>query len=384
MTNFQTFTAAAAAALLLNACNGSNDTADVAVYSTKEALGAALFFDTNLSFNRSQACATCHNPEHGFIDDRENAVAGAVSLGDDGTSLGDRNAPTAAYAKFSPLFTLTGAHPKGGQFLDGREDDLKGQAGGPPTNPIEMGMPSKAATVARIEENSDYVDAFKRFYGDAIFSDANGTYAAMAESIAKFEKTEAFSPFDSKYDRYLQGKYVMTPQEELGMALFFSEANTNCATCHQLNSQSEVEKETFSNYEFHNIGVPPNTDLYSANTPLAGGVIDDGLFRNPAVSDEAHKGKFKTPTLRNVAVTAPYMHNGVFKELRTVIEFYDHMGSGEQPENPETGLPWENPETNATVSRTDLSMPALSDTKIDALVAFLKTLTDKRYEQLLE
>lgn len=384
MTNFQTFTAAAAAALLLNACNGSNDTADVAVYSTKEALGAALFFDTNLSFNRSQACATCHNPEHGFIDDRENAVAGAVSLGDDSTSLGDRNAPTAAYAKFSPLFTLTGAHPKGGQFLDGREDDLKGQAGGPPTNPIEMGMPSKAATVARIEENSDYVDAFKRFYGDAIFSDANGTYAAMAESIAKFEKTEAFSPFDSKYDRYLQGKYVMTPQEELGMALFFSEANTNCATCHQLNSQSEVEKETFSNYEFHNIGVPPNTDLYSANTPLAGGVIDDGLFRNPAVSDEAHKGKFKTPTLRNVAVTAPYMHNGVFKELRTVIEFYDHMGSGEQPENPETGLPWENPETNATVSRTDLSMPALSDTKIDALVAFLKTLTDKRYEQLLE
>ncbi len=384
MTNFQTFTAAAAAALLLNACNGSNDTADVAVYSTKEALGAALFFDTNLSFNRSQACATCHNPEHGFIDDRENAVAGAVSLGDDSTSLGDRNAPTAAYAKFSPLFTLTGAHPKGGQFLDGREDDLKGQAGGPPTNPIEMGMPSKAATVARIEENSDYVDAFKRFYGDAIFSDANGTYAAMAESIAKFEKTEAFAPFDSKYDRYLQGKYVMTPQEELGMALFFSEANTNCATCHQLNSQSEVEKETFSNYEFHNIGVPPNTDLYSANTPLAGGVIDDGLFRNPAVSDEAHKGKFKTPTLRNVAVTAPYMHNGVFKELRTVIEFYDHMGSGEQPENPETGLPWENPETNATVSRTDLSMPALSDTKIDALVAFLKTLTDKRYEQLLE
>jgi cytochrome c peroxidase len=383
MKNLRTFTAAAAAALLLNACGGGSNTADDTAFTTEEALGAALFFDTNLSFNRTQSCATCHNPEHAFIDDRENAVAGAVSLGDNGTSLGDRNAPTAAYAKFSPLFTLSGAHPRGGQFLDGREDDLKGQAGGPPTNPIEMGMPDKAAVVARIEENSDYVDAFKHLYGEAIFSDADVTYAAMAQSIAKFEKTETFAPFDSRYDRYLQGEYVMTSQEELGMALFFSEANTNCAACHQLNSQSEVAGETFSNYEFHNIGVPPNTDLYSADTPLAGGVIDDGLFRNPAASDEAHKGKFKTPTLRNVAVTGPYMHNGVFKELRTVIEFYDHMGSGERPNNPETALAWRDPETNATVNLTDLSMPVLSDAKIDALVAFLKTLTDKRYEQLL-
>jgi cytochrome c peroxidase len=142
--------------------------------STREALGKALFFDTNLSKNRTQACATCHNPDRAFTDDRETGAGLAVSLGDDGTSLGDRNTPTAAYALFSPSFHKSEKDGwVGGQFFDGREKDLEGQAGGPPLNPIEMGMPDKQAVVARIRENAAYVTAFKTLFGDKVFDKAD-------------------------------------------------------------------------------------------------------------------------------------------------------------------------------------------------------------------
>ena len=190
----------------------------------------------------------------------------------------------------------------GGQFLDGRELDLKGQAGGPPLNPLEMGMPDKASVVVRIKENSDYIDAFQRFYGINIFANNEEAYAKMSISIAKFEKTEQFSPFDSKYDRSLTDPRVLNQKETLGKALFFS--LTSCSTCHQLQGENHA-KETFSSYEYHNIGVPIN------------GSADNGLFDNTL--QEADKGKFKVPTLRNIAVTEPYMHNGIFQDLRTVI-----------------------------------------------------------------
>lgn len=362
---------------------------DVASVSqtSKEVLGQLLFFDKNLSKNRTQACATCHVPEHAFIDNRDNGVGGAVSLGDDGKSLGDRNAPTAAYALFSPDFSINkkGVY-SGGQFHDGREKNLAGQAGGPPTNPIEMGMLDKASTVARLKENNLYRSSFKDIYGDKIFSNAEKAYAAMADSIAAFERTELFAPFDSKYDRYLKGEYELTKQEDLGMTLFFSQQFTNCNICHQLNKSQTYDKETFTNYEYHNIGVPANIALREKNGK-GGDFIDHGLLENPAVTDNAQDAKYKVPTLRNVAVTAPYMHNGVFKDLKTVVLFYDKYNSRSKKRqiNPETGEAWAKPEVEETISLKDLQVgPALPNKRINALVAFLETLTDKRYEHLLQ
>ena len=112
--------------------------------------------------------------------------------------------------------------------------------------------------------------------------------------------------------------------------------------------------------------------------------IDQGLLANPNVSDKKHLGKHKVPTLRNVAVTAPYMHNGVFKDLRTVVEFYDKYNNQERNINPETGEPWDEPEVKETISLEDLKAKKQNDRKVDALVAFMKLLTDKRYEHLLE
>ena len=352
-------------------------------YPSLEAWGEALFSDTNLSKNRTEACATCHDPAAGFSDPRETAVGRAVSLGDDGASLGDRNAPTASYARFSPPFGRT-ADGKwhGGQFHDGRAATLADQAKGPPLNPIEMGMPDVAAVAARLRENPRYVATLAALRPGA---DDAAAFDAMAEAIAAYEASDTFAPFDSKYDRFLRGEAKLTDQEELGRLLFFSNQFTNCNLCHQLRGTPGAEEETFSNYQFHNIGVPANRAVRAANG-AAPDRVDRGLLENPAVTDPAEAGKIKVPTLRNVAVTGPYMHNGVFADLRTVILFYNSYNT-KRPErhiNPETGAPFDPPEVAQNLSRTELETgPALDDQRIDALVAFLKTLTDARYEPLL-
>ncbi|MFW2566993.1 cytochrome-c peroxidase [Aliarcobacter butzleri] len=348
----------------------------------KEDLGRILFFDVNLSKNRTQSCATCHNPDAGFVDDRDNGVKKMASLGDDGKSLGDRQAPTASYAKFSPTFHFDEKTKKyvGGQFWDGREATLEAQAGGPPLNPVEMGMSDKKAVVDRLKENSLYVDSFKKIFGADIFKNDDKAYEAMTIAIASFERTDEFSPFDSKYDRYLKGEYDLTPLEDLGKSIFFSNNNNSCANCHVLKGEDK-EGETFTNYQYHNIGTPANNELRAKNGVKA---IDEGLLANSNVSDVAQKGKHKVPTLRNVAVTGPYMHNGVFKDLKTVVEFYDKYNNKDRNIDPETNKPWDEPEVKDNISLQELKANKLTDRKVEALVAFMKLLTDKKYEHLLE
>ncbi|WP_019645303.1 cytochrome-c peroxidase [Novispirillum itersonii] len=361
--------------------------AQAAGYSTPEALGEALFFDTALSKNRTQACATCHDPAAAFTDPRQTKAGGQLSLGDDGQSFGNRHTPSAAYARYSPPFSRSadGVY-SGGQFHDGRAATLEDQAGGPPLNPKEMGMTDKAAVRDRLAENPAYAAAFPALFGPGTLDNADTAYTAMTRAIAAYERTKDFATFDSRYDRALRGELTLTPEEELGRTLFFSNQFTNCRLCHQLQPQGGMAEETFSNYQFHNIGVPANPQarrLFGYST----GQRDTGLAENPAVKDKAAQtGKFKVPTLRNVAVTAPYMHNGVFKDLRTVILFYNTFNTRNPKRkiNPETGQPFASPEFPGTVSLKELeSGPALDDKRINALVAFLRALTDQRYEALL-
>lgn len=365
-------------------CSASADTPVPAPATNKATLGQQLFFDVNLSKNRTQSCASCHSPAQGLIDNRQGTELGG-SIGDDGHSIGDRNAPTAGYAAQSPKF-----HRKpdgewvGGQFWDGRAATLAEQAGGPPLNPVEMGMPDKASVIARLRENPEYVRQFDALYGAGILERTEPAYAAMTDSIEAFEQTEFFAPFDSRYDRFLRGEVKLTDQEELGRLLFFSQQFTNCNQCHQLRTSARARDETFSNYEYRNIGTPANTALRAVNG-VAPGFVDLGLLNNPAVNDPAQAGKFKVPSLRNVAVTGPYMHNGVFKDLRTVVLFYDQYNNPTRTTNPETGKPWDKPEVADNLALKELEHgPALEDERVDAIVAFLKTLTDQRYEHLLK
>lgn len=356
---------------------------------TEAQLGQILFLDPNFSANRTMSCATCHEPAKSFTDHRENKGHGMVSLGDDGKSMGSRNTPMAAYANTSPSFHFDEKLKEyvGGQFWDGRANTLADQAMGPPLNPVEMGFPDAETLVKRLQENPFYITNFKRLYGDTVF-EPKATDAVLpafngfAQAIQAFEKTEAFSSYDSKYDRFLKGEYQLTVLEDLGRTLFFSNNNVNCNSCHMLKVEDSKE-EPFTNHQYRNIGVPSNEQLLALGH-LRADFIDHGLLENPAVDNPKYDGKFKNPSLRNVAVTAPYMHNGVFKELRTVMAFYDHYNNAERKINPETGKPWRSPEVPNTVDKEDLTAHALTDRKIDALVAFMKTLTDKRFEPLLE
>lgn len=353
----------------------------------KALLGQILFFDTALSFHGNQNCSSCHNPDAAFVDLRENSAQKMVSQGDDPTKFGKRNFPTMLYAKYSPDFHFD---PKtqeyiGGQFWDGRAKNLAEQAGGPPLDPLEMGMPDKLSVAKRLINNPMYIQTFSKHYGHEVWQTVDKVYAAMEDAIATFQQEKRLlQPFDSKYDKYLQGKYHLTAIEEKGRKLFFDKNQTNCSSCHQLQSAENHTEETFSNYHYYNIGVPKNPRLIAHNQ-LDENYIDNGLLDNPAVNgDLLQKGKFKTPTLRNVAVTAPYMHNGVFNELRTVLLYLDSYNNPARTINPETKQAWDKPEYAPTIAHQKLAAKPLSDEDIAALEAFLKLLTDERYERLLK
>jgi cytochrome c peroxidase len=379
---------------------------------TKAELGELLFSDKSLSFNRTQSCSTCHEPNNGFIDPRSNdasvnGLAAAGSLADNGFLIGDRNAPTAAYSAFIPEFShgirerigdqgdngdYTGFI--GGQFWDGRESNLTGQAGHPPISPAEMGLASKLNAIERLQENQNYIDKFTQLYGNDIFNDVDSAYLAMAEVIAEFEKTDEFSTFDSKYDRSLTGGYdsSVISKASVGKTLFFS-SDFSCASCHQSKQRGQL-KELFSGFEYHNLGVPENIKLRSFNGAVG---PDVGLLNNTGVlGDTNQKGKFKTPTLRNVAITAPYMHNGVFQSLEAVLTFYQHAkvrarkiensGLVNTVVNPESGIAFPTPEIDENISHNLLSTNDINLTlkAIEQLECFLMSLTDQRYEVLLD
>ena len=334
----------------------------------------------------TQSCATCHNPATAFTDSRENVTGHAVSLGDDGQSLGDRNTPTITYAALIPPFGRdeTGVYA-GGIFYDGRAKDLVEQAAEPFRIPFEMNQPNNAAVVERVIENASHVELLKRFFGDEIFNDTEAVFRAIIESIVAFEKTPQFAPFDSKYDRFLRGEYALTAEEELGRKLFYSRV-FNCHSCHLIDQREMVERSTFTTHRYHNIGVPANPDVRAVNG-LGPDHRDLGLLENPAIDNFAEAGKFRVPTLRNVAVTAPYMHNGIFRELETVVVFYNKfiLTNVESQTNPETGEPWGEPEIPETVDLDLLKEgQPVSPLQVRPLVTFLETLTDRRYEHLLE
>lgn len=353
----------------------------------KALLGQILFFDKTLSRQGNLNCASCHNPDHAFIDIRENSAGQMVSQGDDPHAFGKRNSPTMLYAKFSPPFQFdekSGAY-FGGQFWDGRADDLQQQAGMPPLDPLEMAMPDKLSVAKRVWQIPMYAELLTKHYGQSVWATPESVYAAVENAIATFQQEKALlAPFDSKYDRTLSGGESLTPLEAKGKALFFDKQKTACSNCHQRYAEPDLAQETFSDYHYYNVGVPSNKRLILHNH-LPNDFVDLGLFENPKVAgDERQKGKFKTPTLRNVAVTSPYMHNGVFRELRTVLLFFDHFNNPDRQINPETGEKWDSAEYGLTFDAEKLKGKPLSDEEIDALEAFLKTLTDERYQSLIK
>jgi cytochrome c peroxidase len=318
-----------------------------------ELLGRHLYKDKNLSYNGTQSCQVCHHPFAGFAD-RRNAInpeTSVVSIGADGVSKGGRNAPTAAYAGYSPMLGLYDDEWVGGLFWDGRADGtvlgdpLAEQAEGPPLNPIEMAMPDKESVVAVIE-TSTYSSLFLSVFGPNAFDNVNAAYDNFARAVAAYERSREVTAFSSKFD---VAKSQFTAAENRGMALF----KTNCASCHSVQAGFGAPSALFTNYGYKNIGVPANPLV-----PLPGPDLGLGV----TVDDSGQDGKFKVPTLRNIALSAPYTHNGSFATLTEMVSFINDR-SGNTPEL--------NRNLDQTVGHLNLSGNDVND-----LVAFLMTLTD--------
>ena len=375
--------------VILVGCGGDGrDNRDDPLSTPMADLGEQLFHDTNLSFNRTMSCATCHNPQHAFVDVRENMFSRSVSMGADEVQFGTRNTPTVAYAMFSPSFSYDSEHNEwvGGQFHDGRAQHLTAQVnlnGGPILNPVEMMMTDRQSVVARLLEDVTYIEQFQSLFGSDIFDrqgngSGNPAFSRIGQAIAAFEMTDDINPFDSRFDRSLIGDYTLSDTEARGWQL----VQANCMTCHDSASLTGEQRQTFSNYRYYNLGVPVNQAVRDA---LGTNEKDPGLFGHPNVSDPAQLGKFKTPSLRNIALTDPYMHNGVFSSLDAVLQFKDYRrvaNNQERPINPETNIAWGETDYPETVQYTEAD--PMSDEDIRAIIDFLKLLTDQRYESLLD
>lgn len=349
-------------------------------------LGRALFADRNLSFSRKQNCVSCHSPELAFTDPRAlGGVQGAVSRGGDGHSLGDRNSPTLSYIMMTPPFHISAEHTAaGGMFWDGRARTITDQVRVPILNPIEMGMPNEASVVARLRESADYQAAFPEIFGPGVLDDTPKAFAALQTALASYLKTSDFAPFDSRYDKSLRGEAALSQNETKGRDLFFAAGGAGCSRCHSSAGVADSRNDAFTNFRYYNLGVPENVVVRRLNGSAAQRV-DHGLMQNPAAHAPIYDGAFRVPTLRNIAVTGPYMHNGAFQDLRTAVLFHLRFSDGSVGKiNPETGAAWNAPEDGANLATYDLKARPLSDADVDALIAFLKTLTDRAYESLVD
>jgi cytochrome c peroxidase len=302
--------------------------------SSIEALGKKLFFDEDLSSDGNQSCGSCHDPAAGFADP-DVTVGAPVSEGSPAGAFGNRNAPTAAYASFTPSFIKqttqtvdnTFSNYQGGQFLDGRASTLIDQAKGPFLNPVEMNNVDKADVVAKVQ-NASYAGDFTDVFGAGAFNDIDQAYDNIAVAIAAFEATSELKPFTSKFDAVMAGRVgvAFTLSEQRGFDLFTGTV-AKCANCHTVNSPDPAGS-LFTDFNYFNVGTPANPDnpIYDPAFGNDPGFVDEGLAGNdnvPPAEKAAERGKFRTPTLRNVELTAPYMHNGVFTTLEEVAQHYD-------------------------------------------------------------
>ena len=283
---------------------------DNPITEDKIVLGKFLYFDPRLSKDKTIACASCHNPFHGFADPARTSKGV-------GGKLGGRNSPTVINRLFSAE-----------QFWDGRAKDLEEQAHGPLVNSVEMAMSSHNDVVARVKAIKGYAPLFKQAFGNDTID-----MPRIAKAIAAYERTVVSG--DSPFDRYQAGdKNALSPAAVRGLELFNGKAN--CKACHT--------GFNFTDETYQNIGVgmdKPKPDL----------------GRSEVTKKDEDKGKFKTPTLRNIAQTAPYMHDGSDATLLDVVDFYN-----------KGGIP--NPNLSKEIKPLNLSLQEKRD-----LVAFPESLT---------
>ena len=380
--------------IAVSACNKTSQSTSNALdrpanFTDKQWLGKQLFFDTNLSEPAGMACAACHASQVGWTgSDAMTNLGGAAYEGAVKGRFGNRKPPSIAYSGDSPILYLDDLKGwTGGMFWDGRAtgltlgDPLAEQAIGPFLNPLEQNNASGDVVVNKVKQ-SKYANLFMQVWGTNAFDDTGKAYQMIGKSIADYERSDEVSQFKSRFDNYVGTGNGLTAQETLGLSLFNGKAK--CANCHTSTADPSSGKVLFTDFTYLNIGVPknPKNPFYSelAFNPLGASWVDMGLggyLKSAgfvASVYEPELGKFKVPTLRNVdrrpntTFVKAYGHNGYFKSLEDIVHFYNTR------DVPGTGWPASEYAANIT---SEVGNLGLTTTEEEAIVSFLKTLTDR-------
>jgi cytochrome c peroxidase len=231
-----------------------------------------------------------------------------------------------------------------------------------------MANPDTLAVAGKVRSLA-YADQFEAIYGSTALEDPDSAFFCMADALAAYERSAEVNPFSSKFDLWQRGESALTEQEQRGFMLFVVESKGNCAACHPHTPLEDGTPALFTDFTYDNLGVPPNGEnpyylLPLEHNPEGFGYLDPGLAET--LNDPSELGKFRVPTLRNVAITPPYLHNGVFKTLYQVVSFY----------NTRDVAPWPEPEIRANLNVDEMGNLGLSNQEVEDIVAFLHTLTD--------
>ncbi len=373
---------------LADSVHASESLSTTAMQDPMAELGRQVFFDKSLSEPAGTSCASCHDPKRAFSGDNGSGLG--VPRGSRPDALGFRDAPTLMYLAKAPAFGWVEdgdeVVPVGGMFWDGRADTFESQARGPLFAAHEMNN-ADVPSLARKLAAAPYAPQIGALFGSDALTDPERTVSAALSGLGALQRSEVFQPFTSKFDAAKRGQTTLTEQEERGFAAFSIGQKGNCHECHTVDIDSKDPADSlFTNFRFHALGVPRNMTLPATQDP---GYQDRGLCdalrdRGGVEQVDRYCGFFKAPTLRNIALSGPYMHNGHFKSLRDAVAFYATRDT-----NPELWYPGGdkfNDLPQAMRSNIDLKKrpyhrkigkrPALNDEEVDDIVAFLHTLTD--------
>lgn len=356
------------------------------------ALGRAMFFDPNLSASGRVSCASCHDPAHAY------GPPNALTVQPGGGVLADRTGfratPSLRYLQSVPPFTehffdnegddSVDMGPAGGRTWDGRVSSAHEQARIPLLSKAEMGNANEAAVVAKLER-APYAAQIRAAFGADVFERGDGAvFGAALMALEVFQQSPAeFYPYSSRYDAVLRGQATLNAQEARGLALFNDPAKGNCASCHLSEPTPDGAFPLFTDFGHIAIGVPRNRAIAANADPR---FFDLGLC-GPARTDLAahpeYCGRFRTPTLRNVAVKRRFFHNGAIDSLLEAVRFYVQRDTDPArwygPGRHFDDLPAEyhaNLNLEAPFGGRPGDKPALDDAEIADIVAFLLTLTD--------
>ncbi len=352
------------------------------------ALGRQIFADPKLSDPPGTSCASCHDPATAYSS--QNGSTNGLPRGSRRGHFARRTAPSLLYLRYIPSFRhhQEGDEPQlqpfGGLFWDGRVDTVRELGRQPLLNPDEMNNRDGRRVAVAIAKGS-YGALFARVFPAAL-DDPEATLAAVGKALEAFLVADDMAPFSSKYDDFIRGRATLTAREAAGMRLFKDPAKGGCLGCHVFNeSVPDPVASMFTDYGYDAVAIPRNSRAPGPRKPDLG--LCERTDRSTPSDDAGSCLSFRTPSLRNVAVRSSFMHNGAFRSLRDVVAFYATRASDPRRWY-RSGVPFASVPakyrgrvnvTSPPYNRKAGDPPALDDREIDAVVAFLRTLTDAPY-----